>query len=220
MNSIDKRKRKKEIIASGIYLLLGTYLMGIGTGISLLSSLRGDAVAFLWDALSKAFSISVEGANTLFTGLLIGFVIKFDWRVLGIGTIVCPLFQNLGLLSVQKVFVNLPLMTLWVDILTGIVGILVLSIGCGIFVTAQKGTSVYLGLGKIISGKIRKNYGTTIMMMDGICFLAALFLSRRMALGPLISTCISGPVIDFTITFLDYFRKKGGAAEYENNFSV
>lgn len=220
MSSIRKRKNTKELWVPAMYLLSGTYLMGVGTGVSLLSSLSGDAAAFLWDALSKALSISVEGVNNLFTVTLIVVVLIFDRRVLGIGTVVCPLMQNLGLMSVKRLFLGMPAMGTGLDILAGIAGILVLSIGCGIFVAAQKGTSAYLGLGQIISGKTGKSYGTAIMIMDGTCFLTALFLSRRLVLGPLIATCISGPVIDLTTSLFICFRKKGRTVKYENNFGM
>lgn len=217
---MHNRRGRKELLISIAFLLLGTYLMGIGTGISLLSSLSGDAVAFLWDALSKAFSISVEGANMLFTVTLILIVVKLDWRVLGIGTLVCPVIQNLGLASVRQVFPHTPAMVFGIDILTGISGILILSIGCGIFISAQKGTSAYLGFGQILSGRTGKSYGTTIMLMDGSCFLLASLLSQRLALGPLIATCMSGPAINLTISFLTYFRKKERTVKYENNFGM
>ncbi len=202
------RQKVKETIGWAALLLSGTYIMGIGTGISLESSLSGDAVSFLWDAMSQVCSISVETANLIFSAVLMLFVLKFDWKVLGIGTLVCPFIQNLGIVTVRN-YLTVPVsVSACTDLLIGLTGIFLLSVGCGMFVCARKGTSVYLGFGQIISRRLHQNYGLTIMLTDSICFLLAAILLQKIAVGPLIAVAVSGPVIDGTIRVLDHFMKK------------
>jgi len=213
------RQSRNKIGHSYIGLLAGTYLMGIGTGISLLSSLSGDAVSFLWDAMSKTGLVSVEGANIIFSVILLFLVLIFDRRVLGIGTIVCPLMQNLGIASVQKCMGEMAVYGAAKNYFVGLAGIVVLSIGCGIFVHAKKGTSVYLGLGQIISRMRHFNYGIVIMIMDGICFFLAAVLAGKIMIGPMIATCISGPIINATIHILNRSGRRKDV-ENESYFSL
>lgn len=183
-------------------LIAGTYIMGVGTGISLSSTASGDAVIFLWDALSQRVLISVTMANYIFTAFLLAFIVIMDYSVLGIGTIICPVVQNIGIFSMQILLNGVQWRGKLMNLLVGVLGILVLSVGCGIFVFAKKGTSAYLGMGQILSGKWKQSYGLTIMMMDGSCFAIAWLLSGDIAPGPFLATVISGPVIDGVIKFL------------------
>ena len=212
-------KQKKRRWDAWILLIAGTYIMGLGTGISLSSTASGDAVTFLWDALSQRFLISVETANLLFTAFLLAFAVLMDYHVLGIGTVVCPLVQNLGISSVQKLLSEARWNGEVENLLVGILGILVLSVGCGIFVFARKGTAAYLGTGQILSRKWKWNYGLTIMLMDGSCFIAAWLLSGTIAPGPLLATVLSGPVIDGVTRLLTSWERRREVA-YENYFGL
>lgn len=212
-------RQKKRKRYSWVLLIVGTYIMGLGTGISLSSTASGDAVTFLWDALSQRFQLSVEMANLLFTVFLLVFAAVMDYHVLGIGTVVCPFVQNIGIFSVQKLLSGVQWKGTVENLLIGIVGILILSVGCGIFVFAKKGTSAYLGTGQILSEKWQQNYGLTIMVMDGSCFIIAWLLTGIVALGPLLATVISGPVIDGVTRCLTYWERRS-EIEYENHFGV
>lgn len=203
-----------------LFLIIGTFLMGMGTSLSLSSTLSGDAVAFLWDALSEQFGITVEMANSIFTCIMFLFVIKLDIRKLGIGTIVCPILQNLGIITMNTVMLNYTDLIVKYNYLIGLLGISLLSIGCGIFIYGGLGTSAYLGFSQIVSEKLNINFGLAIMMMDGLCFVTALVMMKTIAIGPLIATVISGPLIDGTIKLLKKISNKRKDESYANNISM
>lgn len=194
--------------------------MGVGTSLSLSSTLSGDAVAFLWDACSMKTGLTVEMVNTIFTILLLTIVIKFDITKLGIGTLICPIIQNFGIWTTNLLLSNILISSVFVDVLIGLIGISILSIGCGIFAYVELGISAYLGTGKIISEKMNINYGLIIMITDGLCFIFATIISQSIAIGPLIATCVSGPLIDLTMRSMPILDKYRKGKNYENNISV
>lgn len=179
----------------------GAYAMGIGTGIALLSSLSGDSVAFLWEAAAMNFPVSVETVNVLMTGCLLFYVFVQDRTVLGIGTILCPLIQNVGIMTIGWLGISSGT-TVFGDWFCGLLGLTILAVGCGMVVFAQMGPSAYLAAGQIISKKLQWNFGVTIMAMDTFCFVIACLLEKRIAIGPLIATVVNGPMIDVTIKIL------------------
>ena len=194
--------------------------MGVGTSLSLSSTLSGDAVAFLWDACSTKTGLTVEMINTIFTILLLTIVVKFDITKLGIGTLICPIIQNFGIWTTNLMLSTISITSGIMDIAIGLIGISILSIGCGIFAYVNLGISAYLGTGKIISEKLNINYGLVIMITDGLCFIFATILSQSIAIGPLIATCISGPLIDLTMRSMPVLSKYRKGKNYENNISM
>ncbi len=187
-------------------MITGAYFMGIGTGIALLSTLSGDSVVFLWEAISMNFPISVETANVCMTAGLLLYVIIQDKTILGIGTILCPLIQNVGIMTIgwmENPFVA----TMFADWFYGLSGLTILAIGCGMVVFAKMGPSAYLAAAKVLEKKLHWNFGVIIVMMDTVCFVAACLLEKRIAVGPLIATAVNGPMIDGTIKILEKLYK-------------
>lgn len=187
-------------------MITGAYFIGIGTGIALLSTLSGDSVAFLWEAISMNFPISVETANVCMTAGLLLYVIIQDKTILGIGTILCPLIQNVGIMTIgwmENPFVA----TMFADWFYGLSGLTILAIGCGMVVFAKMGPSAYLAAAKALEKKLHWNFGVIIVMMDTVCFVAACLLEKRIAVGSLIATAVNGPMIDGTIKILEKLYK-------------
>lgn len=196
-------------------LFIGSLITGVGISISVTSKMNGDAVVYLWNSLSLKYHISIEEANYLFTIILLLLVLCLNYRKIGIGTILIPFFQNLGIFFTDFLIKNISIG--FPSIVTLIIGVIILSIGYGIVTYAQLGLNVYLALALAISEKFDKEYGIIILIMDFISYLFAWIICKKASLGPLIAVFISGPIISISNKILIFLNKE---INNEDNISL
>lgn len=181
-------------------LIFGSILMGIGAYLSNLSGFGGDSVAVLWLGMAKKWNITQGMANNIFNALLLTFLFFKDRKYIGIGTVVSPLVQSftmdiLGifLIPIQNTVINFFLMT---------VGIIILSIGCGVYAVANLGLGAYIGMVMSISKQTNKSVSFIKISADFVTLMIALYLGAKASLGPIFNLLISGPIMDKTINIL------------------
>lgn len=180
-------------------MLAGIELLGIGVALFKLSLMGNDPhtalMIALGDRLGVDFSLVLLAANFLWFFL--------EWclgkELIGIGTFINWLFVGPLASLCEKAILSFwsgPTetgMRLWL-MLTGVV---VLSLACALYQTADMGVAPYDALSIILSRKSGQSYFRCRMLTDSLCVLATFLLGGLLGLGTLVCAVGLGPFISF-----------------------
>lgn len=180
-------------------MLAGIEIMGIGVALFKLSLMGNDPHTALMiaigDRLGVDFSLVLLAANCLWFLL--------EWRLgkelIGIGTFInWFLVGPLASLSEKAVlsFWDGPVGTgarLWLML----AGIVVLSLACAMYQTADMGVAPYDALSIILSRRSGQSYFRCRMLTDSLCALTAFLLGGLIGAGTLVCAVGLGPFIAF-----------------------
>ncbi|EOZ5987573.1 YitT family protein [Enterococcus faecium] len=181
--------------------------MGIGVYVSVETKFGADSVAILWEGMAKTGSITLGMANNIFSITLFIILICIDRRYIGVGTIISPLVQSAVMDGLSRFqFPELPyLIRFWLMVL----GIIILSIGSGLYVAANLGCGAYIGLTLALSQKLKRTVSFMKMFLDFLTLMGAIFLGVIPSYGPVVSLFISGPIVDIVLNKLKNLENKG-----------
>lgn len=178
-------------------MLAGIEIMGIGVALFKLSLMGNDPHTALMiaigDRLGVDFSLVLLAANCLWFLL--------EWRLgkelIGIGTFInWFLVGPLASLSEKAVlsFWDGPVGTgarLWLML----AGVVVLSLACAMYQTADMGVAPYDALSIILSRRSGQSYFRCRMLTDSLCALTAFLLGGLIGAGTLVCAVGLGPFI-------------------------
>lgn len=179
--------------------LFGCAIMGLGIALIKLSSLGSDPytamVIAIGDKIGVDFSLILIGTNCLC------FLVQwhFQRELVGLGTfvnwiLVGPLASVLekALLSTGQIYE-----TFWSRLLLMIGGVIVLSLACALYQTADKGVSPYDALSIILARKSRVSYFGCRFLTDLLCAILTFLLGGLLSIGTLVCVAGLGPFISF-----------------------
>ncbi len=185
-------------------MVAGNLILAIGISILKWSHTGNDPYSAMIMALADVAGVSY-GAFLIFFNCFL-FVIEIIWgrKYIGVGTLV-----NWGLLG-PVVDLVYPFWihtfreadVLWKQLLLGLIGIVVISIGCSLYQTSDAGISPYDSLAIIGEDRTPLPYFWARMICDGACALVCFFAHGVMGIGMLCCAFCLGPVIAFFNKFL------------------
>jgi uncharacterized membrane protein YczE len=205
----------REYIIKSILCAVGVFIIGLGVGIMRFADLGLDPFMCLINGLnitiSKLFSINFGTTFLLFTCLMTAFILIFNRSYIGLGTVLAMFLS--GYVSDFGLFLCnlfLPQGTLFFRISIMLFGIILISIGSGIYFNTHIGVSPYDASGLIISEKSGnpKLYRFIRIGTDIICVIAGFFMGNRPGVGTIIMAFFTGPLFYlFRIVFLTWGKK-------------
>lgn len=180
-----------------ILMLAGIGIMGIGVALFKLSLMGNDPhTAFMiaiGDQLGIDFSLVLLTANCLWFFLewrfgkeLVGIGTFINWFLVGPSASLCE--------KTVRFFWDGPsgmATRLWLMLL----GVVVLSLACALYQTADLGVAPYDALSIILSRKSSQSYFRCRMLTDSLCVLAAFLLGELIGAGTLVCAVGLGPFI-------------------------
>lgn len=190
-----EKLKDRKVFFKCMLLLVGSVVSGIGIGVTVDSTKSGDAVTFLWEAIANKLCIDITIANYIFTIILLIIVLVFNKEKLGVATVAIPVLQNVGIKLFE--YSGISFCGRLNDYIIFFVGLLVMAIGYGVAAGSHMGLSVYLSFVEILSDKLKIKFSKMMVISDGLNYLFAFLISRRLATGPFIAFLLGGPILAF-----------------------
>lgn len=180
--------------------------MGIGAQVAVETGLGADAIAMTWIALSNVFGWSLGTANNVFSFIFLLVVLLVDWRFIGIGTIISPLVQSSVIdLLPTGYMTSLPL---WIKLVVMALGIIVLSVGCGMYAAANLGCGTFIGAVMALNARFHWRISLVMILLEVGLFVIAALAGAPITIGPIASAVASGPITDITVSYTNKWLAK------------
>ena len=93
-------------------------------------------------------------------------------------------------------------------VLALIIGILLVSVGIGVYVSAGLGEGGVDAWMMFVSDKLKKEVRFVRIAMDGFLIVIGALLGGSIGLGTLISMLLYGPIIQFTLNTMNRLRER------------
>jgi uncharacterized membrane protein YczE len=206
-----KKSLKGEKMTKRIWdlflVIVGSIIMGGGIAFEAKSKFGLDALSLFNEGMGKLLGVPLGTASQLIVVSIIVILFFIDRKRVGIGSI-----AN-GILVGASANFFMPLVNqlnesflLKVSML--IIGILLVSIGIGIYVSAGLGEGGFDAWMMYAAEKLKKEVRFVRITMD-ICLVAVgTLLGGSIGLGTLIATLSYGPIIQYTLNMMNRLRKQ------------
>lgn len=180
-------------------MVAGNIVLGLGIGIFKLSGMGNDSSSAMVIAIAETVGLPFSVTSIIFNFFCFLVEIFLGKGMIGIGT-----FFNWGLVGVfadllvysVTYLLGVP-QTFVYRLVVMLVGVVVLSIGCSLYQTADMGISPYDSLALIISKRLKLPYFWSRIATDSSCVAVALALHGLIGPGTLICTFGLGPFVSF-----------------------
>ncbi|MGP6139524.1 MULTISPECIES: YczE/YyaS/YitT family protein [unclassified Jeotgalibaca] len=187
-----------------MFSLLGVFLIGIAIGIARLADLGTDPFSTFNLGMSATFGLSFGTYLLLVNAIGLVLVFIFGRHLLGIGTIF-----NIAIVGYVSDFTVSTILgqfgdsySLAMRILFAVIGSLVLAIGAGMYIAADRGVAPYDAMPIIIeersNGKI--SFQVARIISDIICIIIGFLLGATVGVVTVVSGFLMGPLVQ-------HFRK-------------
>lgn len=179
-------------------MLIGIAIMGTGVALFKLSLMGNDSYTTLTiaigDRLGIDFSLVLLAANC--------FIFLLEWRfgkeLIGSGTFVNWLFVGPLASFCEKAIRSIWFPSgMWARLWLMLAGVVVLSLACALYQTADLGVAPYDALSIILSRRSGRSYPRCRILIDSLCVFAAFLLGGLIGIGTLICAVGLGPFIAF-----------------------
>lgn len=188
-------KSKQSVILRYSILLIGSFLMGISIALCSKAGWGADPITVLYDGISKSLNVSLGIASILVAICMVFVTFLLDRKQLGLGTLLSPILIQIGIdvgfvlihLSSNRI-TNIPFLLL---------GLLGLSLGISMTISADVGKGSYDALLISLSNLFRKEYTVIRWVIDALLIGLGLLLNGSLTLGTLLAILILGKCITF-----------------------
>ncbi len=195
----------KPKIKTFFYLIFGLTLFGLGEALLIVSALGVTPWTVLAEGLSIKFKVSV-GLATFFISISILFLWIPLKQKIGIGT----LLNAIIIASTIDLFVYLiPFASSdYLSIIYLVLGILLVGIGSGFYLTTNLGPGTRDGLMKGISENFKKPISIVRFSIETIVVILGWFLGGTVGIGTILFAVFIGPLIAITLFLIKIFYKE------------
>ena len=195
-----------EYIIKTVMCIIGVFIIGIGVGIMRYADFGLDPFMCVSNGIyltvSKPFNISFGTSFLLFSFVLVIVVFIFGRSEIGLGTVItmslCGYISDFGLFLCNLISTEITAYFI-LRIFVMFFGIILMSIGSGIYFNTHIGVSPYDATGLAITAKIgnEKMYRFIRIGTDVICVIAGFFMGSKLGAGTIIMAFFTGPLFDF-----------------------
>lgn len=182
-----------------VVMVVGIVLLGMGVGIFKLSAMGNDPSSAMVMALGDAIGMPFSKLILITNSIWFIFEILLGRKMIGVGTFfnwVCVgMFADMwaGLITqvvtIPEAFVG--------RLMVMVPGILILSLACALYQTADLGIAPYDAVSIIMSQRLPIPYFWCRIITDSFCALMAFLLGGIVGLGTLVCALGLGPFINF-----------------------
>ena len=191
-------KQSSGFVYRFMVMIIGAAVMGAGCAMAVSTTLGGDPLAWVWEALTYHLPITLLIANLIVSFLLLIPPIIWDRQQIGLGTVFQPIV--LGVTC-----------SLFLRVISGtesnyvvlVLGLAIMGIGAGIYNSVNLGRGSYDCCVFLMSNSLNKSIGTVRVVCDFILCAIALLLTHRLAIGPIIAIFCIGPIMNASLKILN-----------------
>ena len=182
-----------------IMSILGVAIIGLCVGVLKVANFGVDPATVFFLGIWSHLNISLGLFNILFNLLMLTFVFFIDRSKIGIGTIMNLFFMGYIIDFSWKITSGIfPNPSTILRLVLFVVGIVIMSLGVAIYMTADQGISAYDSIPAILSEKFTKlPYRFWRILTDGLAVIIGFILGEKVGLGTLATAIFLGPLIQF-----------------------
>lgn len=191
------------IFYRSILLIIGGLVTGLGISISVNSDWGPEPMTMFYGGLVNTFGVTTGQAQNIVAFTFIILVIFFDWRQLGIGTVLLPLIVKIGIdfgMSLWNFSDIIPIVRLFILF----VGFSVMSLGIAITINADMGKGAYDAFVLSICKKTNLKYHQIRRPIDFLILISGIFLGGNFTITTILAVFIIGKIIS---VFNDLLKK-------------
>lgn len=196
-----------KVIDQWLKLVGGTLIAALGMALINQAGLGNVILTVLWDGMSQKLPITIGLASYITSIMMILFSVVFDPKQVRLGTIVHFLlfgaFMDFfgGLLPTVTAMSH--------QMLVAIIGVILLSVGIGVYAHANLGRGPYEGICFAISEKWQVDLKIIRTCLDGLFAGVGFIMGGAVGLATLFNLLVSGSIIQGVIDLLDQRHLKG-----------
>lgn len=197
-----------------MFSVLGLFLVGIAIGITRIADFGNDPYTTFIEGMSAIFNMSF--GNILFIINMIGLVLVFflGRKFIGLGTILNILIVGFVADYTYNTIISEfgDAYSLDVRLLFVIVGLLVLGIGAGMYISADRGVSPNDAMALIIETRSNGNISFQVarVALDVTYLILGYFSGATIGIVTVVAGFLMGPIVQY---FRNYFAKLLAEAE-------
>ncbi|MBM7709167.1 YczE/YyaS/YitT family protein [Enterococcus lemanii] len=187
----------KHYFKRGLIVVIGSFIMGIGIYLTMLSQLGNDPLTMFWIGVSKQLSLTVGQANLLVSGIMLFIVFFFQRKELSVGSLLNPVVIALT----TDLLVKLPIeASNWpLRLAFFLVGIVLLSFGVAFYALADFGRGAYEAVTFTLIHQLKLSVRTVRIGCDLTFAIAGILLGAQLSIGPVLAILLMGTLIQFFI---------------------
>ncbi len=171
-----------------IIFIIGSFLLGIGIGLTVLSGFGSDPLAVLAEGISKTINLNFSFVNYILYFLMVVVSYCIDKKLVTIMTFSSPFITSIGI----EVCMQLMNKVSWIGF---VVGVIVLSFGISLSIEANVGKSPYDALIYCIMNKFDKQYSVVRWGLDTISLALGFMLKGTIGIGTIILLLVVGKLV-------------------------
>jgi len=192
-----------------IWLIIGTVIAALGMSLINMAALGNVILTVLWDGMSQKMPLSIGLASYMTSILMICFLWFYDRRQIRLGTIVHFLLFG----AFMDFFNTTPIFsqTLYGRLSGMVLGVLLLSIGIGIYAFANLGRGPYEGICFAISDKMGIELKYVRTVLDASFAAIGFALGGSIGLATVVNLIMSGMLIQKTMETLKTRAQKSAS---------
>ena len=188
-------------------VVAGSIIMGCGIAFEAKSNFGLDALSLFNEGMGKLFGVPLGTASQIFVVTIIVILFFIDRKRVGIGSVVNGVLVGASANFFMPLVSQLDDNTL-LKVLALIIGILLVSVGIGVYVSAGLGEGGVDAWMMFVSDKLKKEVRFVRIAMDGFLIVIGALLGGSIGLGTLISMLLYGPIIQFTLNTMNRLRER------------
>lgn len=182
-----------------LMMILGIFFLGMGIGLFKLSLFGNDPSSAMMMAIANKVGLSFP--ITLIIGNCIFFIVEIIWgrKYIGLGTLInwffVGTFADLWV-SWITAFITIP-DDFVIRLIVMLIGVLILSMACSLYQTADLGIAPYDVLSLVLTDKTSIKYFWCRIFTDSVCTIVAFLFGGIIGIGTLTCALGLGPFINF-----------------------
>jgi len=216
---LNGEKGKRILLA-----IVGILFVGTGIAFNAAASLGNDPIGILYDGLRNTLGLSPEQlglASNIVNFALAAIVFCAGRRYINIGTFIYIVpygtIVDLGGKLYQRLF---PVQALPVQILSALLGCLLLYLGVAMFIVADIGLDPFTGTVMLIRDRTGKEYRNVKICFDAGCIIAGVVMGGKLGIITVITALAAGPTIQFFSDTISKRVKKTAVYKAERKVSI
>lgn len=198
------KQPKSDLIKKMIFAFIGDIILGFGIAFNSCAGLGNDPISVFYSGVSNMLHINLGLASNIANYTMFIIVLILGRKYINIGTFIYTLplgsFINLGIYIYGSLIKE---QTLIIQIISSVVGCLLLFLGIAIFISAEIGVDPWTGLALILSDRTKKKYMVFKVLIDILGFVVGFAMGGKIGITTVIAALLGGPVIQK----IDYFIK-------------
>lgn len=200
--NLTEHLKGKHLPKRIIWMFIAVLLMGVGVSLCVHANLGQDPCSTMNLGIASKVNLSFGMWQAILNIILFFIIILLDRKLLGIGTVANMLLIGFiaDLLKPMWESVFPPDLYFAFRIIITVGGVLLMLVGCSIYMTANLGMAPYDCIAFLvlnISRSKKLKYRWVRIAQDAICVLIGFLCGATVGIGTVIMVVFSGPIIPF-----------------------